>query len=65
MYLSDPGWSPDVRKAIDDLIDSNPEGRYVVTDFDNTALIFDMEHQLLIWQIMKMAFAADPVLFGK
>lgn len=50
---------------MDALIDSDPQGRYVVTDFDNTALIFDMEHQLLIWQLMKMAFAADPELFGR
>lgn len=65
MHLSDPDWSPDVRRAIDALIDSDPKGRYVVTDFDNTALIFDMEHQLLVWQIMKMAFAAEPALFRK
>lgn len=54
-----------MRKAVNDLMDSDPPGRYVVTDFDNTAIVFDMEHQLLVWQIRNMAFAADPELFGR
>ena len=43
------------------MIDENADsGKYVVFDFDNTSVIFDVEEALLIYQIENLAFKIDP-----
>lgn len=56
-----------MKQAIKDFIDlygRDSEGydpdSYVVTDFDNTSCIFDIQDQCLMYQLETMAFALDP-----
>ncbi|MCQ2079449.1 MAG: hypothetical protein MJZ38_05290 [archaeon] len=61
MHLEHPCWAPEVRDAVNDLLDRfRDSGQYAVTDFDNTTSVFDIEHQLIIWQLRHMAFAMEP-----
>ena len=60
-------WADDVKIAINDLLATygkdgvNPaESAYVVFDFDNTSSIFDVEEQLVVYQLQVMAFAINP-----
>lgn len=60
-------WSDDVKTAINDFIDlygntsSNyDENSYVVTDFDNSASIFDMCEQFMIYQAEVMGYGFSP-----
>ena len=66
-YKPDPtqlitgNWAPATRARIQAVIDENAgKGRYVVFDFDNTSVIFDVEEALLIYQIENLAFKIDP-----
>ena len=60
-------WADDVKKAVNDFIDAygknsanyNPNS-YVVSDFDNTCSIFDVEEQLAAYQLQVMAFKIEP-----
>ena len=43
------------------MIDENAnQGKYVVFDFDNTSVIFDIQEALLIYQIENLQFKIDP-----
>jgi len=66
-YITRSDWSSDVKKAVNDLIKKNrdSENKYAVFDFDNTCSIFDIEEQLLVYQIQTMSFAMDPDEFKK
>ena len=66
-YLKREDWAPDVRKAVNDLIDAygkngpkHQDSEYAVFDFDNTTAIFDVEHQLCNYQLETMCFAMTP-----
>ncbi len=50
-------WNPEVKNAINDMIEANKnQGKYVVFDFDNTCSIFDVEEQLAVYQLQTMSF---------
>ncbi len=60
-------WADDVKLALNDLLatygkdGTNPaKTPYVVFDFDNTSSIFDVEEQLVVYQLQVMAFAISP-----
>lgn len=54
-------WAPATRARIQAVIDEYAgQDRYVVFDFDNTSVIFDVEEALLIYQIENLAFKIDP-----
>jgi hypothetical protein len=56
--LQHPDWNPEVRDALNAMIQKNKnDGKYVVFDYDNTCSIFDVEEQLAVYQLQKMAFA--------
>ena len=61
-YLSRPDWADDVREAINSFMDAcgNDPDAYAVFDFDNTVTVFDVEDQMLEYQIENMAFAVGP-----
>ena len=61
-YLTRADWADDVKRAINDFIDDYDEKDkgYAVFDFDNTITIFDIEDQILEYQIENMAFAITP-----
>ena len=55
-------WNPEVKEALNRMIlangtDEETGHKYVVFDFDNTCSIFDVEEQLAVYQLQKMAFA--------
>lgn len=63
----DEGFAPQVQKGIDDFIalygkggKHYQENSYVVFDFDNTSAIFDVQQQMIPWQMDKMAFVLTP-----
>lgn len=55
-------WADDVKTAVNEFIETyaGTENAYVVTDFDNTCSIFDVEEQLAVYQLLHMAFACTP-----
>ena len=58
MYES---WAPATRARIQAVIDENAnKGRYVVFDFDNTSVIFDIQEALLVYQIENLIFKIKP-----
>ena len=66
-YKPDPtklitgNWAPHTRARIQAVIDANAnKGRYVVFDFDNTSVIFDVQEALLIYQIENLIFRISP-----
>lgn len=61
------GWSPEVKTAINDFLDLYGQGgkyhdgsEYVVFDFDNTTAIFDIQYQMMPYQLGLMAFKTEP-----
>ena len=60
--LKHKNWDSRVKTALNDLILTygGQKNAYAVFDFDNTTGLFDIEHQLLIYQLMTMAFAMRP-----
>ncbi len=61
-HLKRSDWAADVKSAINDFFDlySNAPDAYVVFDFDNTSSIFDVEEQLMVYQLQIMGFAMSP-----
>ncbi len=66
-YKPDPtqlitgNWAPYTRARIQAVIDANAnKGKYVVFDFDNTSVIFDVQEALLIYQIENLIFKITP-----
>ncbi len=66
-YKPDPtqmisgNWAPATRARIQSVIDANAnKGRYVVFDFDNTSVIFDVQEALLIYQVEHLIFKIEP-----
>ena len=54
-------WAPATRARIQAVIDENAnQGKYVVFDFDNTSVIFDVQEALLMYQIENLVFAIEP-----
>ena len=55
------GYSPEVKQAIKDFVSEykNKDNAYVVSDFDNTTVIFDIALQCSIYQLETMSFALD------
>ena len=60
-------WSPDAKKAVNDMLDAygsrdkrRERDLYAVFDFDNTCSIFDIEEQMVIYQLETMAFGIRP-----
>lgn len=55
-------WAPDVKEAVNDFLELYHGSRdaYAVFDFDNTSAIFDVEEQLMAYQLETMSFALDP-----
>ncbi len=67
MKLSGGRWSPYVKRQLNRFLALYGhcgrlyrDGQYAVFDFDNTTAVFDVEHQLCIYQLMTMAFAMTP-----
>ena len=67
LRLERDDWSDDVKKALNDLLETYgvdsetpAEKPYAVFDFDNTSSIFDVEEQLSVYQLQVMAFAIAP-----
>lgn len=67
IYVERSDWSDDVKAAINDFIDlygnkskNYSKNSYVVSDFDNTASIFDMCEQFMIYQAEVMGYAFTP-----
>ena len=67
LRLERADWADDVKTALNDLlalygVDSRTpaERPYAVFDFDNTCSIFDVEEQLVVYQLQIMAFAIQP-----
>ncbi len=67
LLLERDDWNPDVKRGLNDLIinygKTSPnydKNSYVVFDFDNTTAIFDVEEQLIVYQLQSMSFAMDP-----
>lgn len=63
-------WNPDVKRALNDFMiaygKTSPTydpNSYVVFDFDNTTAIFDVEEQLIVYQLLTMSFRMDPARF--
>lgn len=56
-------WAPDVYVGVNDFMKkyAHQEDAYVVFDFDNTSAIFDIEEQLMVYQLQTMSFAVDPI----
>jgi len=61
-HLERDDWAPDVKEGINDFMDkyAHSDNAYVVFDFDNTSSIFDIEEQLMIYQLQTMAFEISP-----
>lgn len=66
-YKPDPtqlisgNWAPDTRARMQAVIDKNANmGKYVVFDFDNTSVIFDIQEALLVYQIENLIFKIEP-----
>ena len=56
--LEHADWNPEVKDALNKMIEENAwDDKYVVFDYDNTCSIFDVEEQLAVYQLQKMAFA--------
>ncbi|NCB63178.1 MAG: haloacid dehalogenase-like hydrolase [Clostridia bacterium] len=54
-------WAPATRARIQAVIDANADkGKYVVFDFDNTSVIFDIQEALLVYQIENLMFKVEP-----
>ena len=54
-------WAPATRARMQAVIDEwANKGRYVVFDFDNTSVIYDVEEALLIYQIENLRFKIAP-----
>lgn len=60
-------WAPDVKRGLNDLLTtygssskSYDKNTYAVFDFDNTTAIFDVEEQMIVYQLLSMSFAMDP-----
>lgn len=54
-------WAPATRARIQAVIDANAnQGKYVVFDFDNTSVIFDIQEAFLIYQIENLIFKVEP-----
>ena len=62
IYVERDDWADDVKTAVNKFIDlyGGTEAGYVVSDFDNTCSIFDVEEQLAVYQLIHMAFACTP-----
>ena len=65
--LTRDDWAPAVKQALNDFVTLYGRNSvqydntgYVVFDFDNTTSIFDVEEQLLLYQLRHMAFALTP-----
>lgn len=66
-YKPDPtqlitgNWAPNTRARMQAVIDANANsGKYVVFDFDNTSVIFDIQEALLVYQIENLIFKIAP-----
>ena len=54
-------WAPATRERIQAVIDANAnQDKYVVFDFDNTSVIFDIQEALLVYQIENLMFKMTP-----
>ena len=60
-------WAPDVKAALNELIErygkdgsDRDSNAYAVFDFDNTSAIFDVEEQLIVYQLETLSFAIPP-----
>ncbi len=67
-YISGTSFAPSTEKAINDFIATYGKdsaewngNAYVVSDFDNTTVIFDIACQCNVYQLQTMAFALNPV----
>ena len=61
-HLTRSDWADDVKGSINSFLDAyNADtAMYAVFDFDNTITVFDIEDQMLEFQIETMAFAIKP-----
>lgn len=67
IQLKRSDWNDDVKKGVNDMLKVYGKGgakaykdSYAVFDFDNTSSIFDVEEQLLIFQLQTMTFEISP-----
>ncbi len=59
--LIEGNWAPATRARIQAVIDENAEsGRYVVFDWDNTSIFWDIEESAMIYQIEHLAYKITP-----
>lgn len=62
IHIERGDWAEDVRQGINDFMETyaHSDNAYVVFDFDNTVSIFDIEVQLMVYQLQTMAFEISP-----
>ena len=65
--LNAPNYAPAVRQALEDLIESNQNQQaekrgkpYIVTDWDNTAILFDSQNCLFLYQVENLCYRLMP-----
>ena len=65
--LNAPNYAPAVRQALEDLIESNQNQQaekrgkpYIVTDWDNTAILFDSQQSLFLYQAENLCYRLTP-----
>lgn len=70
--LLTPNYTSKVRQALTELIEKNQNNQteakgkpYIVTDWDNTAIIFDSQQSLFIYQIENLHYRLTPERFAQ
>lgn len=58
--LEKEGWSDDVYASLSEVIRSSGKGDYAIFDCDNTTVINDVSHVLMVWQIENLEFRDAP-----
>ena len=53
-------WDPQVRNALNELLDKAGKGSYAVFDFDKTSIVHDISNALWVYQIEHLCFADAP-----
>ena len=53
-------WDPQVRNALNDLLNQSGNGSYAVFDFDKTSIVHDITNALWVYQIEHLCYADAP-----
>lgn len=58
--IQDGQWDPQVKNALNELLDQAGIDSYAVFDFDQTSIVHDITNALLVYQIEHLCFADAP-----